>query len=79
MRLIGILFAGIIVLAVVQLALKVVAIAIIVLALLSFLFRPMETLGCLTTFVILGLTTQYPLVMIPALLGLAALGALSKR
>ena len=79
MRIVGILLAGCLALGALQAAAKVLALAFLVILLGSAIARPFQTLGCLTWLLALGLIGRYPLVALPALGVLAAIGAWSNR
>lgn len=61
MRLIGFVLAACLGLAVLSLAAKVVALALTGAALWYGVTRPVQTLGCLTMFLITGLASQFPI------------------
>lgn len=78
MRLIGGLLVACLALGALRAAVQVLALALAVALLAAALLRPLQTMGCLTWLMCLGLAAQYPFVVLPTIIALCALGVWSK-
>lgn len=79
MRSLGFLVAICIAMAALKAAAAVLVLAVIAMIIFSALIQPQQTFGCLMLFLCIGIIERHPLIAIPALAGLAAVGLLAEK
>lgn len=77
MKILGYLFIGFLILGLVAAAIKALIVALLIAFVISLIVRPLQTLGMLSSFVVLGVVTRYPFPGIILVSALCIAGAMS--